>query len=85
MGSLKRTRNAGAYYAGIRLTITQPEGGREAFVGVSTKRRLAGWDEWGLIAPPFRVLVPDLNSRDDVTVALMLAVQALIQAERVRE
>lgn len=84
MGTNNRAPRAASHYAGLRLTITQPNGSRDAFVALSTKRRAAGWDEWSLLIPTQRVPLTPVREREDIAPALMYAVRILLEEERRR-
>lgn len=74
---------AGSYYAGIRVTLTQPpDPDSPCIVTVSTKQTYQPWDQWDLLFPAIRVPVGPVNGYTDVLRTLCATIESLLEADR---
>lgn len=66
-------------YAGVKLTLTDPQNGSRPVLTLSVKHRVYGWDNWTFLVPAWRVApLPPGSSIDDVLRVLVTQLQAVI-------
>lgn len=77
-----RDPDAGAgrsLYAGIRVTLIDPQTGSKPILTISVKDRAWGWDNWTLVAPASRPEnFPPVRSTEEALRALVTHLQSLL-------
>lgn len=73
-------KGAGASrYAGLRVTLIDPQTGAKPILTISVKDRAWGWDNWTLTAPATRPdNFPPVTSTEEALRALVTHLQSLL-------
>lgn len=70
---------ARSLYAGLRVTLTDPQNGSPGILTVSGKDRLNTWDDWSSIVPAIRVPTPTpIGSNVEAIRRIIAALETLI-------
>lgn len=67
-------------YAGLRVTLIDPQTGARPILTISVKDRAWGWDNWTLAAPATRPdNFPPVRSTEEALRALVTQLEALLE------
>lgn len=70
---------ARSLYAGLRVTLTDPQNGSDGILTVAGKDRLNTWDDWSFIVPTMRVPAPTpITSNVEAIKRIIATLQTLI-------